>query len=64
MSAREVVIRYCVGEKGSRKAVAEVWTTEDSYKANIEEMMCVHKHLTLAHVFGAEGDFIEQYERL
>lgn len=60
---KEVMIRFCVGEKGSRKAVAEVWTSRVVYKALIEEIFSAHKLLTLAQVFDECCCFIEQYER-
>ena len=60
---KEVMIRFFVGEKGSRKAVAEVWTSRVVYKALIEEIFSAHKLLTLAQVVDECCWFIAQYER-
>ena len=61
---KEVMIRFCVGSKGSRKGILEAWTTRDEYKAQIEHVFRTNQHITLAQVFDEYGDFIEQYERI
>lgn len=62
----EVMIRYCVGEKGSRKAVLEVWQEDHEDLAyDILHMFVKHNELTLAQVFkevGGEPVFLRQYE--
>ena len=64
MREREVMVRFCVGEKGSRKGIIELWTSRETYKADIEGIFYANNHLTLAQVFDEYGDFIEQYERI
>ena len=62
----EVMIRYCVGEKGSRKAALEVWQEDHEGLAyDILDMFVKHNGLTLAQVFKeANGElvFLRQYE--
>ena len=62
--SREVVIRYCVGVKGSRKAVLEVWAYAEEAEALIHYSFASSPVLTLAQVFDSNYEFIKQYERL
>ena len=58
------MIRFCVGEKGSRRAVAEWWCDEQDVLHIVQDIFNQCASLTLAQVFGANENFIRQYERL
>lgn len=63
MNGNEVVVRYCVGEKGSRKAVLEVWTEDGEDLAyDILDMFVRNPEITLAQVFDSNLNFLRQYE--
>lgn len=62
MSSNEVVIRFCVGEKGSRRAVVEMWVAPIDVEDIIEEAFRTNGDITLAQVF-EDGEFVIQYER-
>lgn len=58
----EVMIRFCVGQKGSRKAVVEMWVDAQESEEIIYESFSSNPELTLAQIFDEEG-FVIQYER-
>lgn len=58
------MIRYCVGQKGSRKAIAEWWCNEEDMLNTVRDVFGNHPDITLAQVFDENGNFIKQYERL
>lgn len=58
------MIRFCVGEKGSRKAIAEWWCEELHLLAMVRDVFDESPRITLAQVFDENGNFIKQYERL
>lgn len=57
------MIRLCVGEKGSRSAVAEIWCEEEELVSTIFGLFLEDERLTLAQVFDETGQFIKQYSR-
>ena len=63
---KEVMIRYCVGEKGSRKAVLEVWAEDsEDLPYDILHVFVNRPEITLAQVFGTRNGemvFLRQYE--
>lgn len=60
----EVMIRLCVGEKGSRSAITEVWCNEDEAVSLIFGYFLSDSRLSLAQIFDEYGNFIKQYTRI
>ena len=58
----EVMIRFCVGQKGSRRAIVEMWVDAQESEEIISECFSSNPELTLAQIFDDEG-FVIQYER-
>ena len=56
------MIRFCVGDKGSRKAIVEMWVDPSEVEDIIYECFSQNDELTLAQIFDDEG-FVIQYER-